>query len=103
MAKQTLVPGSTLVTMWVTCRGCSCAQATELFVNPFNIPGVSVLAWRELQVRTHTADGAGHCATQLMIVRSVDSLRWRFDMPDSSVPSRGVGVPRRSCSPDNWR
>ena len=27
------------------------AQATELFINPFGISGVSPLAWRELQVR----------------------------------------------------
>lgn len=26
-------------------------QATELFINPFGISGVSPLAWRELQVR----------------------------------------------------
>lgn len=36
---------------------CICAQATELFVNPFDIAGVSPLAWRELQVRTRFAHG----------------------------------------------
>ena len=38
-------------------QACMCVQATELFVNPFDIAGVSPLAWRELQVRVRAAHG----------------------------------------------
>ena len=38
-------------------QACMCAQATELFVYPFDIAGVSPLAWRELQVRMRAAHG----------------------------------------------
>ena len=38
-------------------QACMCLQATELFVNPFDIAGVSPLAWRELQVRVRAAHG----------------------------------------------
>lgn len=51
--------------MWVSAsqllsQACMCPQATELFVYPFGIAGVSPLAWRELQVRMSTMHGNKH-------------------------------------------